>query len=70
MFSLKARVRGATVAASLDECIKWCVCVCLSERRRRRRRGLGKMLGCYDDGGGGQDDLILNCVSTAVTDAH
>lgn len=69
MFSLKARVRGATVAASLAECIKWsvCVCVCLSERRRR---GLGKMLGCYDDGGGGQDDLILNCVSTAVTGAH
>lgn len=66
MFSLKAGVRGATVAASLAECIKWCVCVCLSERRR----GLGKMLGCYDDGGGGQDDLILNCVSTAVTDAH
>jgi len=66
VFSLKARVRGATVAASLAECIKWSVCVfvCL------RRRGLGKMLGCYDDGGGGQDDLILNCVSTAVTDAH
>lgn len=28
------------------------------------------MLGCYDDGGGGQADLILNCVRTAVTDAH
>lgn len=68
MFSLKPWVRGATVAASLAECIKWCVCVCLSERRRRK--GLKKMLGCYDDGGGGQHDLILNCVSTAVTDAH
>ncbi len=28
------------------------------------------MLGCSDDRGGGQADLILNCVSTAVTDAH